>query len=70
MSNPNSKAELSEFIAEQKEKWLEDRGLSFKDVMIDEDGEYVMQEPQLMDEDEPESGEFKKVLLPDFTENL
>ncbi len=54
-------------IWEKTEEWLIERGLKFGDVMIDEDGnKYVMQEPNLMDEGEPEDGSFKKVLLPDF----
>lgn len=56
-----------EIIAEKKELWLQERGLTFKDVMEDERGEYVLQEPELMDENEPEDGKFKQVYLPEFS---
>lgn len=70
MSQPNPNAELAEFVAESKEAWLKDYGQSFKDVLEDEDGEYIMVEPDLMDEGESESGKFRQVRLPDFTQEL
>lgn len=70
MSQPNPNAELAEYIAEMKEAWLKDYGQSFKDVLEDEDGEYIMVEPDLMDEGESESGKFRQVRLPDFTQDL
>lgn len=56
-----------EIIAEKKELWLQERGLTFKDVMEDEEGEYVLQEPELMDEGETEDGRYKQIYLPDFS---
>ena len=67
MSNPNIKAETMEYIAEQKLKWLHEFGLSFGDVLVDEEGEYVLHEI------EGEGGiveSTKKVYLPDFSLEL
>lgn len=50
--------------AEKKEAWLEEYGTSFKDILVDEEGrEYIMVEPTLMDEGEPEGGKYKKVYI-------
>ncbi len=70
MSQPNPQSELKEYVAEQKQKWLSENSQNFGDVLEDEDGEYILVEPNLMDEGENESAEMIKVYLPDFTENL
>lgn len=69
MSNPNIKAETMEFIAEKQLEWLQERGLSFADLLEDEDGEfvYIAEESGGVDEFSVES---IKVYLPDFTEEL
>lgn len=51
-------------VEEERALWLSDMGRKEKDVMQDEDGEYVMAEPVLMDEGEPEDGRYQKVYLP------
>lgn len=71
MSQPNGNAELQEFVAEKQLEWLTERGMTFADLLCDDDGvEYVMEEPTLMDEGENESGAYKRVDLPDFTQEL
>lgn len=70
MSQPNKSAEIEEFIAEAKQVWLKDRGMTFVDVLMDDDGEYVLEEPTLMDEGEPEDDRPRKVYIPDFTDLL
>lgn len=60
--------EQLEKIADRKLEWLQDRGLTSDEVMVDDDGiEYVVEEPTLMDEGEPEDGRPVRVDLPDFS---
>lgn len=56
-----------EKFQQERAEWLKERGLKEHNVMWDEeDGrEYVMEEPTLMDEGEPEDGRMRKVYLPD-----
>lgn len=56
-----------EVLAERKEQWLKENGYDWKDVMEDDEGEYVL---NVMEMDEGENGDYstKKVYLPDFTE--
>ncbi len=51
----------------ERANWLLENSLEEKDVMWDEEQEkeYIMQEPTLMDEGENEDGRMKKVYLPD-----
>lgn len=46
-----------------REQILLDYGREEKDVMEDDRGEYILVEPELMDEGENESGKMKKVYL-------
>lgn len=59
-----------EEIAERKLLWLENYGCAFKDIMQDEEGEYILQEPSLMDESEEEDGKMKKIYVPSDEELL
>lgn len=59
-----SMTELIEFL-DRRRQWLENVGSHEWDVMVDEGGEYVKIDPDLMDDgDEPEDGRMKKVYLP------
>lgn len=49
---------------EMRDAWLSEAGFSRKDVMSDDKGEYVLLDPELMDEGEEEVGNMKKVYLP------
>ncbi len=69
MSQPNREIEIKEYIAEKKIKWLRNNGMSFKDVLVDEEGEYVVEVDEM---DEGEGGDYmsRKVYLPDFIADL
>lgn len=50
---------------ELRKAWLEENGRKEVDVMWEEDGEeYIVKEPTLMDEGEPEDTRLRKVYLP------
>jgi hypothetical protein len=50
-------------MTEEAEALLKELGRTWEDVMEDDKGEYVLVEPNLMDEGEPEDGKLKKVYL-------
>lgn len=48
----------------ERERFLADWGVRESDVLEDDKGEYIMVEPELMDDgDEPEGGKFRKIYL-------
>ncbi len=63
MSNKQND-ELLEDLYYHQIKWLEEHGRTRSDIMEDEKGEYIMVEPNLMDEGEEESTKMVKVYLP------
>lgn len=71
MSLPNRESEIREFISERQLEWLQERGLSFADLLEDEDGEYILSESDTgHPSDEGYSAGFTRIDLPDFTEEL
>ena len=52
------------FLKHIRKEFLQDHGRKEKDVLCDEDGEYIWAEPLLMDEGENESSESVKIYLP------
>ena len=71
MSLPNKESEIREFISERQLEWLQERGLSFADLLEDEDGEYILSEEENGNPgEEGYSVGFKRIDLPDFTELL
>jgi hypothetical protein len=47
-----------------RSQWLKDKGMTEADVMQDEEGEFVWQDPEIMDEGENENYKPHKVYLP------
>ena len=58
-------SEQEEILIEKRINWLKMHHAREKDVLHDGRGEYIFQPPHLMDEDEPESGKFLKIYLPE-----
>ncbi len=62
--------ELEQYIEEKAQKraqWLEEHSVTEFDVLEDENGEYIWDEPTLMDEGENESSKPRKIYLDQLT---